>query len=194
MKRIITILLLIIAGALALAACGGNGAAPIQQSDIKYENNLLTNLRKAYPLPILGDSSDLKNQIEFATVQSDPNKIEYLYLIGLNGAPYAHFTIKGQVSAENTQITNPEKMQCSDDSNGNSCVTVPQPDLTGTYLSSVGGGSNFAYTTTGALIQFSGGYVTSDQPFKISTPVSLNLDETAPISATHAHITNGINK
>lgn len=192
---------MILVTSLFVVACGGSSkpaaAPPVTQSDAQYEAQLLQTLRHRYPLPRLGDSSDLKNQIKFATVQSDPNKIEYLELIGLDGTPYASFTIKGQVSGESTQITSPSRNVCNyDDSNNGSsvaCSVLPQPDLTGTYLSP-NSSEDFAYLTDGALIQWSGNFITSDQPFHITTPVHLSVDETKSITATHANITNGIKK
>lgn len=198
-KRIIIALFLAGLSVGLLTACGSSSSsavAPAAQTDQQYENNLLQTLRQKYPLPKLGDSSDLKNQIEYATVQSDPNKIEYLVLLGLSGNPIGTYTIKGQVSAESTRITAPTKDSCyynGDD--GVACEQDQQPDLTGTYFSQDGGGY-FAYLTDGALIQWgaSVGFVTSDQPFHITTPVQLNINENAPITETHPDITNGISK
>jgi hypothetical protein len=181
---------------LGLAACGGGGGSSTSaaQKDQNYEVNLENILRQKYPLPTLTDSSDLKNQIEYATVQSDPNKLEYLELINLQGNPYFTATIKGQVSAESTRITSPVKDVCDySGDTGDSCVAMPQPDLTGTYFSQDGGGY-FAYTTNGALIQWPASvqFLTSDQPFKISKQVTLQINENAPISPTHPSIQHGL--
>lgn len=194
MKRTFLVLAAL-AVVLGIAACGGGGssasAPPAAQSDASYENNLLQALRQRYPLPVLTDSSDLKNQINYAVVQSDPNKIEYLEFLSMTGAPIGHFTIKGQVSAESTRITAPTKDKCYEGSDTGefSCVQDQQPDLTGDYFSQSGGGY-FAYLTTGALIQWPASlpFIMSDQPFKTTGPVQLNINENAPISATHPNV------
>jgi hypothetical protein len=182
---------------LGLAACGAGGGTTTvttsRPSDSQQISNILSALRAKYPLPYLTDSSDLRNQIEYAKVQSDPNKIEYLEFLSLSGTPIGSFTIKGQVSAESTRVTSPIKDACYYDDSGQSgaisCVQDPQPDLTGTFFSQSGGGY-FAYLTDGALIQWPASvqFITSDQPFKTSAPVQLNVNENAPISATQPHV------
>lgn len=198
MKKKLGILLLPLA--LIVAACGshsGSSKPPVAQADAQYESNLEQTLRARYPLPVLTDSSDLKNQIEYATVQSDPNKIEYLAFINYQGQPYATFSIKGQVSGESTRITAPTKDKCYEGSDTGefSCVQDQQPDLTGTFFSQSGGGY-FAYLTDGALIQWPASveFITSDQPFHLTSPPTLNINENAPITVTHPHIVNGITK
>lgn len=189
-----------LACAALIAGCDGSStptaAKPaVSQQDQNYESQLLSILRQRYPLPKLTDSSDLRNQIQYAAVQSDPNKLEYLAFVNLQGQVYFQTTIKGQVSAESTRITAPVKDHCyqtdSGDSsaNGIACEQDPQPDLTGTFFSQSGGGY-FAYLTDGALIQWPASvqFLTSDQPFKISAPPSLSINETAPITPTHPHI------
>jgi hypothetical protein len=182
---------------LAIAACGGGGGTKTvaaKPSDSQAIQSILSALRAKYPLPYLTDSSDLRNQIEYAKVQSDPNKIEYLEFLSLSGVPIGTFTIRGQVSAEATRITSPVKDHCYYDDSGSSsgalsCVQDPQPDLTGTFFSQSGGGY-FAYLTDGALIQWPASveFLTSDQPFRTAAPVQLNINENAPISTTTPHV------
>jgi hypothetical protein len=189
--KLVTFFVVLGACAFGVAACGSvSQPTGVAQRDANYENSLLSTLRSKYPLPTLTDSSDLKNQIEYAKVQSDPNKLEYLAFVNYQGTPYFTTTIKGQVSGESTRITDPVKEVCEDNNgDGNACVMDPQPDLTGTYFSQDGGGY-FAYTTDGALIQWPASvmFLTSDQPFKISKQVSLQINENAPISVTHPSV------
>lgn len=200
MKKLVAPLVGALIAALALAACGSSGKTVtvtknIAKADASYDSAELAILRAKYPLPRLTDSSDLSNQIEYAKVQSDPNKIEYLAFVNYQGTPYATLTIKGQVSDESTRITAPVKDKCYYDDSGQSgaisCVQDPQPDLTGTYFSQDGGGY-FAYLTDGALIQWPASvwFITSDQPFKLASPPTLNINENAPITVTHPHVTN----
>lgn len=195
MRRVVTLIAVAVFSVMALAACGGSGGSssppPAAQKDVTYESNLLNALRAKYPLPKLTDSSDLSNQINYARVQSDPNKIEYLEFLSLQGQPIGTFTIRGQVSAESTRITAPTKDKCYEgaDQGEFSCVQDQQPDLTGTYFSQSGGGY-FAYLTDGALIQWPASveFITSDQPFKTNAPVQLNINENAAITPTHPHV------
>lgn len=186
--------------AAALVACGGGigvGVAGLRgdqviASEKNVSNNALGRIKAQEPLPVLNDSSDAHNQRIFYTEQSDPSKVEYLELIGLSGQPYAHFTIKGQVSSMNTQMSNPSQAVCSDGgTNGNACTTIGLPEPNGVYLGQDAG--HFAITTSGALVEWEGNFVTSDQPFSIKAPVSMTLNENvAPTVTSLSHVSGGV--
>lgn len=185
--------------ALVLAACGGvvgSGIAgtlhggELLQHEANVDNNALGRIEKNEPIPVLNDSSDAHNQRQFVIETSDPNKIQYLELLGFDGTPIAHFTIKGQVSAMDTSETNPSQNICSsggDENNGYTCGTVGLAEPNGIYGGADAG--HFAFTTSGALIEWQGDFITSDQPFNIKTPVKLVLNETvAPTPTSHKSI------
>jgi hypothetical protein len=189
--------------ALILVACGGvvgSGVAgeltgyQLLQHEVNVDNNSLGRIEKNEPIPVLSDSSDAHNQRQFVTEESDPNKIEYLELLGFDGTPIAHFTIKGQVSAMDTSETNPSQQLCSEGSEsreeGRNCSTVGLAEPNGIY----GGAdaAHFAFTTSGALIEWEGNFVTSDQPFTLKAPVKLVLNEQAPVTSTNlSHVSDG---
>lgn len=179
--------------ALVIAACGGvvgSGIAESGQQALTHErnvdNNALARIQANIPVPVLSNSSDASNQAQFVTEQSDPNKVEYLELVGYNGAPYAHYTIKGQVSAMDTSQTNPWQSSCQEGGHENySCVGIGMAEPNGIYGGADAG--HFAFTTAGALIEWEGDFVTSDQPFTIKAPVLLQQDENIPPSETNLH-------
>lgn len=184
---------------LTLAACGGgvyvataeNGAEALRH-ETNVANNSLARIAKKEPIPVLYDSSDAHNQRLFLTEESDPNKIHYLELVGLNGAPYAHFTIKGQVSSMATSQTNFTQVVCpiDDDSSGVGCGTTGQAEANGVYQGADDG--HFAFTTSNAEIEWDGNFLVSDQPFTIKAPVQLSLDESvAPSPTDLSHVAGG---
>jgi hypothetical protein len=164
-----------------------NGGQLIQH-ETNVDNNALGRIEKAEPIPVLSDSSDAHNQRQFVIEESDPNKLEYLELLGLDGTPIAHFTIKGQVSAMDTSETNPSQNACSEGGNNNyACGTIGLAEPNGVYGGIDAG--HFAFTTSGALIEWQGDFITSDQPFNIKTPTKLVLNESvAPTATSHANI------
>lgn len=185
--------------ALVLAACGGgvlvasgeNGAEALRHEQ-NVANNSLARITKKEPIPVLYDSSDAHNQRLFLTEESDPNKIHYLELVGMNGQPYAHFTIKGQVSSMATSQTNFTQVECpiNDQNSGVGCGSVGQPEANGIYQGPDDG--HFAFTTSGAEIEWNGNFLVSDQPFTIKAPVQLQLNENvAPSPTDLSHVSGG---
>jgi hypothetical protein len=185
---------------LILIACGGaaiqSGIAETGlqalESEKNISNNAVARIHKNEPVPVLNDSSDAHNQRIFYTEQSDPNKVEYLELLALDGTPIAHFTIKGQVSAMDTSLTNPTQQLCTQGSEhreeGRGCDPVGLAEPNGIYQGADAG--HFAITTSGALIEWEGNFVTSDQPFNIKIPTKLVLNESAAPTATDtSHVT-----
>lgn len=184
--------------ALLLAACGGGGYLLAQGSQLKAveqqqaeSNYAIERIQQTEHLPTLYDSSDAHNQKLFYTIQSDPSKIEYLTLVGLDGTPYAHFTIRGQVSSMNTQESNPYQVNCPYEDNSNQgsalgCGTIGLAEPNGVYQGNDNG--HFAFTTSGAMIEWEGNFIESDEPFTIKNPVSLSINESVaptPTNLTH---------
>lgn len=188
--------------ALLLAACGGGGYLLAEGSQLKAverqqaeSNYAIERIQQTEHLPTLYDSSDAHNQKLFYTIQSDPYKIEYLTLIGLDGKPYAHFTIRGQVSSMNTQESNPVQPYCTKGEAGSNgiaiaCIPLGLAEPNGVYQGNDNG--HFAFTTSGAMIEWEGNFIESDEPFTIKNPVSLSINESvAPTSTNLTHQSGG---
>jgi hypothetical protein len=189
---IVALVLVACGGVVGSGIAGGPTGSELIQHETNVDNNALGRIEKNEPIPVLSDSSDAHNQRQFVIEESDPNKIEYLELLGLNGNPIAHFTIKGQVSAMDTSETNPSQIDCPyEDNNNNSaslgCGSIGLAEPNGIYGGADAG--HFAFTTSGALIEWEGNFITSDQPFNIKTPVQLVLNESvAPTPTSHSNI------
>lgn len=119
-------------------------------------------LLKAVPLPPVAiDSQERRNLNERLERLRDPNRIGYVALIGPQGQLVAYYTVKGKVSSLNSYLTTTMSIHCKY-SNGASCVTVDSPDLDGSYGKNPEG--IFFFTTAGVMVEWSGAYLSSDQP------------------------------
>jgi hypothetical protein len=120
-------------------------------------------LATAQPPPQIAVSLERKNLIERLKRLNTENKIGYVYLMSKSGSVMAFYTISGKVSSLNSLLTTPEQVSRV---NGYS-FTLPSPDFDGSYGKNPEG--IFFFTTSGALVEWSGDYMFSDQPLKMST-------------------------
>lgn len=189
---IVSLLIAACGGVVGSGIAGGLNGSQLLTHEQNVDNNSLGRIEKNEPIPVLNDSSDAHNQRQFVLEESDPNKIEYLELLGFDGTPIAHFTIKGQVSAMDTSETNPAQVECpingqGEHSEGVGCGTIGLAEPNGIYGGADAG--HFAFTTDGALIEWQGDFITSDQPFNIKTPTKLVLNESiAPSKTDLSHV------
>lgn len=190
MKKLTLIALALVA--LALSACGGQttgNAAKVRSQDVNNTAAQVLRLRKNEPLPVFNDSAALHVQDSYYTADADPNKIWYVTLVALDGTPYAHFTTRGAPQPAGDQVTNPVQQVCAGGSNGDkNCDVIGLPEPNGVHESGATPGY-IAILTTGALIRIPENAVISDQPFAVSAPVKLSIDETAQISHTDVSAT-----
>lgn len=136
------------------------------EANLTEENQ--SRLLKATPAPQLDDSQERKNFIERLKRLNDSSKVGYVYLVGNQGQIIGYYTIKGKVSSLNSLLTTPE--QIVDDPNGSydsGSVVVPSPDLDGSYGANPEG--VFFFTTAGAMIEWTGDYMYSDQPMSFTS-------------------------
>ena len=125
-------------------------------------------LATAQPPPQIAVSLERKNLIERLKRLNTENKIGYVYLMSKAGSVMAFYTISGKVSSLNSLLTTPEQvvLDCSGPG-GCGRYNLPSPDFDGSYGKNPEG--IFFFTTSGALVEWSGDYMFSDQPLKMST-------------------------
>jgi hypothetical protein len=134
-------------------------------------------LAAAQPPPAISVSLERKNLIERLKRLNTENRIGYVYLLSNGGSVMAFYTIQGKVSSLNSLLTTPEQVtpvcqRYPDGTSGWRCgqFTLPSPDFDGSYGKNPEG--IFFFTTSGALVEWSGAYLYSDQPLSMkSTPV-----------------------
>jgi hypothetical protein len=125
-------------------------------------------LATAQPPPQFNVSLERKNLIERLKRLNTENRIGYVYLLSKGGAVMAFYTISGKVSSLNSLLTTPEQIvvDCSGPQ-GCGRYNLPSPDLDGSYGKNPEG--IFFFTTAGALVEWSGDYMYSDQPLHMTT-------------------------
>lgn len=128
----------------------------------------------AVPLPVLDNSLERINIKKRLELFDNPNKVSYIYLINY-GKVMAFYVIKGKVTSGNKRLTSSQKVDSSHiDCGQYSCDhldVLEAPELDGTYGSSAP--YIFFFTTDGAYIQWSGDYMLSDFPLKLTTQPEL---------------------
>jgi hypothetical protein len=114
------------------------------------------------------DSLECKNLAERERRNSNPSKIQYVYLLNWDGSSNGYFTVKGKVSSTQSQMGPTDVLVDGCTRTGEDC---PQTmEAAGDDGSS---GPNeegiFFFTTEGAMITYNGLYLLSDAPLKLST-------------------------
>ncbi len=134
-------------------------------------------LSQNQPLPQFDTSLERTNLINRLKQWNKPDKISYVYLLQF-GKVMSFYTVKGKVSSLNSLVTNPTQVvdgagnQCAASSvSATGCTSVPSPDLDGSYGDNPQG--IFFWTTEGAYVEWSGDYMLSDQPLKLTTQPEL---------------------
>lgn len=152
-------------------------------SDTPTETQAVQNNQKklsvAVPLPVLENSLERVNISKRLSTFDDPAKISYIYLTSY-GKVMAFYTVKGKVTSGGKRLT---RQSVTVDGDGNvadvgndvydqtGAYAVEQPELDGTYGSS--SPYIFFWTTEDAYVQWSGEYMLSDQPLKLTTTPEL---------------------
>jgi hypothetical protein len=130
-------------------------------------------LAKATAVPKFDQSLERENLVRRLQNFNVANKIGYVYLLGNQGQVIAFYTIKGKVSSMNSLLTNPQQViQVKKGTMSDPHVeVVPSPDLDGSYGHNPEG--IFFFTTSGAMIETTLNFIYTDQPLKITTPITL---------------------
>lgn len=114
------------------------------------------------PCGATGESLECKNLKERERRNSQPNAIGYVYLYNFDGSVKGYFTIKGKVSSTQSQMGPMDSTMTH--SYGNLTYEAPGDD--GSYGPNEQG--IFFFTTEGVMVTYSGEYVLSDGPLKLS--------------------------
>lgn len=173
MKNFLILSLFIIVSFTLMSSSGCNDereydntiAVKEQAATEKNQNSLFKNQP-----PVRLDWSLEREQINRRTkLWNDQNKVSYIYLVSY-GRVMAFFPLKGKVSSVNSQITNPQQIVKGDvASYGLAVIDSPAED--GSY--GTNGDGIFFFTTDGAYVEWSGEYMLSDKPFKLTTAPEL---------------------
>ncbi|MFF4417014.1 hypothetical protein ACFYY8_31220 [Streptosporangium sp. NPDC001559] len=165
-----------IIAALAFAALAVSGCTSDTTSDREKAQAVSGDQQRKYDKAVPFPSADLNypldraNLSEYLRRNNDRNRISYVYLLSMDAKVIAYYTIKGKVTSVSSQLLPQDDMQhpCS----VSECwLTTDSAGDDGTY-----GGNEpgvFFFTTSGALVTWTGDYIQSDRPLDVKTPVSL---------------------
>jgi hypothetical protein len=107
-------------------------------------------------------NAERENIVNRLNLTADPGKVGYILLLNQSGQPIAYLNVKGKVTSGGKRLMPPNEYYCA---NGN-CGWQPAPSDEGTY-----GSSNpyvFFWTVDGQYYQWTGDYLYSDKPFRVS--------------------------
>lgn len=144
----------------------------LRATERQQEKHLVTT-----PPPRLDRSQERLNLIRRLTTFNTDAKVSYIYLVNY-GKVMAFYPVKGKVSSVNSLLTQPKQYISIDTpGEGGAAVTVPSPDLDGSYGSN--GDAIFFFTTDGTYVEWNGDYMLCDKPLKLSTPpqMVIQVDE-----------------
>jgi hypothetical protein len=124
-------------------------------------------LVKAVPPPVLTDSLErhnLRNRLERL---NKADAIGYVYLLSQDGKIIAYYTVRGKVSSLDSYLTTPTQVvKIPVSGGGYQLHDLPSPDFDGSYGKNPEG--IFFFTTEGAYVEWTGHYLYSDQPLKLT--------------------------
>ena len=140
------------------------------QLEMAQNESTQQRMMKSVPAPVLKTSLERKNLTKRLERINQEEMISYIYLVSY-GKVMAYHTIRGKVSSLNSYLTAMERIEKVSVSGGYQIAVLEAPDLDGTYGKNPDG--IFFFTTEGAYVEWTGDYLWSDQPLKLSQPPEL---------------------
>lgn len=161
-SKIAAIALLAVAG-MVLGGCTNNNEAATNATKARQD--------KAAKVVLCGEANEsleCKNLKERERRNSQPSAIGYVYLYNFDGTVKGYFTIKGKVSSTQSQMG-------AMDIIADACLETS--DYCPEVMEAAGDDGSFGpnesgiffFTTEGVMVTYSGEYVLSDAPLKLST-------------------------
>lgn len=171
MNRVTVLTVSAASAALLLTGCTGSSpktsaqAAGQQQTETAFRQQ---SSAVPYPAAQLRDSLERRNIRERLLRTNNPTKIQYVYLLGMNGTYIGYYAIKGKVSSTQSQMTTAQLIQRTCKSGDCSFDVVNAPGDDGSYGDNEQG--IFFFTTEGVMVTTSMDYIVSDAPLPVSAP------------------------
>lgn len=165
MKKLLLFIILVVPLFL-LTGCTLESSGSVQQTEQSTVESNQQTLINRIPAPQLSSSLERINIKKRLELWNDENKISYIYLINF-GRIVAFHTVKGKVTSGSKRLTTEQKLVNGDyGTNGYGDFVMESASLDGTYGSS--GEYVFFWTTEGVYVQWSGDYLLSDEPLKVT--------------------------
>lgn len=166
MRRITMTVSGILAAALLLAGCNGTNNSNSRDRKITEAYSRALEAAVPYPLAQMKDSVERRNLRERLLRFNVPDKIGYVYILGMAGNYVGYYTIKGKVSSTSSQMT--ADQQVIHDCSGGCREVVNSMGDDGSYGPNEPG--VFFFTTNGVLVETSMDFIYSDSPLPVHAP------------------------
>jgi predicted small secreted protein len=165
-KKLTLLCVLLVAIAALVAGCGHTNSAVIRDSKITNAYSAALEHAVPYPLSQMKDSQERRNLRERLLRFNRPDKLGYVYLLGMNGNYVGYYAIHGKPSSMESQLTATQQIVKACNSGCREVVTSMGDD------GSFGGNEAgiFFFTTNGVLVETSMNYVYSDAPLPVDAP------------------------
>jgi hypothetical protein len=159
----------------ALTACTVDANANQRTEQLNQAKNQ-SQLVKTQPAPNVNYSVGRQNLIDRMNRMNDKNLVGYIYLLADTGTVVTSYVTKGRPTSMQQYLTSYDMLVygngevCTAGSSGD-CYNVESPDYDGTYGYAPEG--IFFFTDTGAMVEWTGKYVWTDQPLTVRTQPTL---------------------
>lgn len=157
---------------------GNPSSSSVQKQEQVAQSDNQKRLIQSQPAPQLDYSVERQNLIERMKRANDRNLVGYIYLMSDTGQVIASYVTQGKATDMGAYLTSYDVLiSASGELCGtlsSNCYAVESPDFDGAYGEDPEG--VFFFTDTGAMVEWSGRYVWTDQPMTIKTPVSLTRE------------------
>lgn len=123
-------------------------------------------------------NAEIDNIQKRLKLTSNPGQIGFVLLLNQAGQPIMYTSVRGKVTSGGKRLTRPDECGYSN-CWGSAIVMRAAPSDEGTYGSS--GEYVYFWTVDGQYIQWNGGYLYSDKPFRTNVaPLVIAVAEKAP--------------
>jgi hypothetical protein len=166
----------VIAGLLPLTLMGNSCDVPASSS----KNVEAKKAREAANSITFVENAEIDNIKKRLILTSNPGQIGFIILLNQAGQPIYYTSVLGKVTSGSKRLTEPDRASAQWGGGTNTIVRA-SPSDEGTWGSSAE--YIFFWNTDGQYIQWNGGYLYSDKPFRLKIePLAVSLGENkAPI-------------
>lgn len=144
--------------ALTIAACTRPGPPTAQQQQAEKA-------QAAAQAVVFEKNAEIENIQRRLKLTSNPGQIGFVLLMNQAGQPIMYTSVRGKITSGGKRLTAPDR--CQDlltDNCGTGSLVRAGPSDEGTYGSS--GEYVYFWTMDGQYVQWNGGYLYSDKPFR----------------------------
>ena len=171
----------------------GDRAQHMNGYNVCVSNGIMHVTVGTQPFPAITDSLERKNLIERLLRFQDPNKLGWMYNLGVNGNVISQFTIQGKPSSVQSQLTPEWQTSENEGQSTNVKILIPSPSDDGSFGPNEGGDEGiFYFTTGGCMIEQAPGWIYSDCQLNITAEaVITGFIDANPIPTNNAGCLDG---